>query len=337
MQHKYKKTQEKKGFSLIELSIVILIVSILITGSLGISKTAINNSKAKVTKERMDTVYKAFSNFLAVNRRLPCPAILTVPKGTSTYGTEAANQGTCTSTFTSSTNAPNLVYGMVPILALNLDPDMAEDGFGTKFTYVADKRFTRVNTSATDTLDGFEITKGIPSPNDTSSTDLLSADVQGPLGTLLLSNRNAVFVLLSHGANKFNGFNATGTTQNGVSTVTDENDNSCNTCAVSGTTSFNRIFVASSTDANFDDSIIFKTKTQLVRDAGLEFIICAGLEAQTSLSEWGLTVANSRNADYNCNLCSRDDANVRRTCGKFGIWSAITTPTCTAGSIQVCS
>ncbi|MFT6386534.1 MAG: prepilin-type N-terminal cleavage/methylation domain-containing protein [Rickettsiales bacterium] len=54
MQKKYKKFQIKKAFSLVELSIVILITSILITGALGVSKTSKDNDKVQITKERMD-------------------------------------------------------------------------------------------------------------------------------------------------------------------------------------------------------------------------------------------------------------------------------------------
>lgn len=325
MQNKYKKSREKRGFSLIELSIVILIVSILITGSLGISKTAINNSKTKVTKDRMDAVYQAFTNFLATNRRLPCPALLTVAKGTAGYGAETTPVVTCTNTFVSSTNAPNLVYGMVPITALGLDPDMAEDGWGTKFTYVVDKRFTKQSVGLA-ASDGFEITKGIPSDVDISSTDLSGIDAEGPLTSLLLSNRNGVFLLLSHGANKFNGFNATGTAQNGTSTVTDENDNSCNTCSNSGTTSFNRIFLTSSTDPNFDDIALFKTKTQLVRDARLESIMCSLNEATTTGPiTWTL------NGSYRCSVCA-NTANNSKYCGPYGVWSANSTTTCTVNT-----
>ncbi len=324
-----KKADKKTGFSLIELSIVILIVSILITGSLGISKTAINNSKVKVTKERMDTVYKAFSNYLAVNRRLPCPALLTVAKNTSGYGNEAATPGTCTSTYVSSTNAPNLVYGMVPITALNLDPDMAEDGFGSKFTYVVDKRFTLKSASIASS-NGFEITKGVPNETDNGTTDLSGIDVQGPSGASLLSNKNGVLFLLSHGANKYNAFNASGTTQNGTSALADENNNSCNTCSTSGTTSFDREFLASSTDPNFDDIALFKTKTQLIRDADLRFIMC-GLGEATIAGPISWTV----NGAYGCSVCA-GTANNSKICGPYGTWGANSTGLCTINT-SICS
>jgi prepilin-type N-terminal cleavage/methylation domain-containing protein len=338
MPKKYKKSPIKKAFSLVELSIVILIVSILITGSLGISKTAINNAKIKVTKDRMDTVYKAFNSYLAANRRLPCPASMAVAKGTAlTYGAESATPGTCTGAYISS-NASNLAYGMVPILALNLDPDMAEDGFGTKFTYVVDRRFTAQSTSATSVSTctgttppscGFEITKGIASDADTSTTDLSGIDVQGPLGTSLLSNKNGIFLLLSHGPDKYKGFNATGTAQDTTPGVDDENNNSCDQtslCATTSTASFDRVFINNSTNPNFDDIVMFKSKPQLVRDAGLEFLMCSPSEAQTASLTW------TTNGSYGCNVCS-GTANNSKTCGKYGVWgSALTNIICTTNN-----
>ncbi|MCE3255014.1 MAG: hypothetical protein K0R25_508 [Rickettsiaceae bacterium] len=351
--HKSYNKSGRTGFSLIELAIVILIVSILITGSLTVSKTSINVAKNKVTKEKMATIYDALTNFLNANRRLPCPSLLNVAKGgnsgtTTTpnninYGQEVGTTGgvvgtgVCSNAIVATTNAPNLAYGGVPFLALGLDPDMAEDGFGTKFTYVVDSRFTKASTSTAST-DGFEITKGSPAPADTSTTDLSSADIQGPSGTALLGNKNAIMVLISHGSNKFRGFNATSTKINADSTVTDENENGCTAgsnsdCTTPTTTAFDRDFMAYSTDANFDDFVLYKTKSQLVKDAGLEYIMCSASEANmTSPGTYTWTV----NSTYGCIVCSSNVANHRKTCGKYGIWGADLATTCTQNTVSNC-
>jgi prepilin-type N-terminal cleavage/methylation domain-containing protein len=311
--------KQKTAFSLVELSIVILIVSILVTGSLGISKTALGNSKSKITKERMDTIYKALTSFVATNRRLPCPSVLTLAKGTAGYGVEAATPGTCTSVTTISGNT---VYGMIPITALGLDPDMGEDGFGTKFSYVVDKRFTKQSAS-TASSDGFEITKSVVAENGAAITPTLIR-VQGPSGTDIVPDLNALFVLISHGANKANGWNATGTTQNPAGSIANETSNS-SLDSVS-------TYIAYSTDANFDDILLFKTKPHLVRDAGLEFMMCNGAEAQTANNANAWTT----NGMYSCNICSTA-ANNSKFCGKYGVWSPINTVIqCTANS-SVCA
>jgi prepilin-type N-terminal cleavage/methylation domain-containing protein len=301
-----KKT--KTAFSLVELSIVILIVSILITGSLGISKTAINNTKVQNTKEKMDKVYKALTNFVAINRRLPCPALLTISKGTSGYGNETgAGTGTCTGL----TPNGNTVYGMIPITALGLEPDMAEDGFGTKFSYVVDQRFTKQSTS-TESTDGFEMTKSVKAEDGLAISPTLIR-VQGPSGSDILPDLNALFVLISHGANKNSGWNATGTAQNPAGGIADETNNSA--------ASFDSTFIAYSTDPNFDDILLFANKPKIVRDAGLEFMMCNKGEAATASKTWTV------NGNYGCSVCS-STANNQKTCGKYGVWSALSTLTC---------
>ncbi len=303
--------KQKTAFSLIELSVVILIIGIIIGTSVGISKTTVNSSKAKVTKERMDTIYKALSNFVATNRRLPCPSVLTLAKGAAGYGVEAATPGTCTGI----TANGNTIYGMIPITALGLDPDMGEDGFGTKFSYVVDRRFTKQSLNDL-SVDGFEITKAVKAENGVAISPTLIR-VQGPAGTDILPDLNALFVLISHGANKNSGWNATGIAQNPAGSIADETSNSFS--------SFDNIFITSSTDPNFDDILLFKTKPQLVRDAGLEFIICNFAEAQTSTRAW------TKNGLYGCTICSTTADN-SKTCGKYGVWNSLSTGVCTVNT-----
>ncbi|MFT6219461.1 MAG: hypothetical protein ACJAVG_000156, partial [Rickettsiales bacterium] len=86
---------------------------------------------------------------------------------------------------------------------------------------------------------------------------------------------------------------------------------------------YDRGFVSSSSDSDFNDIVLFKTKTQLVKDAGLEFIMCNGSEA-TAFSGATYNWTNL-NATYGCTLSSVANATlcVRKTCGKYGIWSSI--------------
>ena len=73
---KYKSVKKNKAFSLIELSIVLLIISILASSALSISTNSIINNKIKVTNDRINQLYKAIGNFLVINGRIPCPASL---------------------------------------------------------------------------------------------------------------------------------------------------------------------------------------------------------------------------------------------------------------------
>ncbi|MFT7087037.1 MAG: prepilin-type N-terminal cleavage/methylation domain-containing protein [Rickettsiales bacterium] len=344
MQKKYKK-----AFSLVELSIVILIVSILLAGALGVSKTSINNSKTKITKERMAIVYDAIATFVAQNKRLPCPGTLTSVKGSVIYGKELegdkhnAPQSACVGSYISldHCNIP-FAYGMIPTQTLGLDPEMAEDGFGTKFSYAVDSRYTIKNTGESDNSTicggsvsiGFELSKSAVS-EDSLNEDLFSFAAQDASGASLSPKSNSIFILMSHGANKFGGFNASGSSQNNIpDNATDEEkenlfncDGTPETCPTVLTADFNRVFKISSYNSNFDDIILFKSKAQLVRDAGLEFIMCNKYEAATSSVDPVCASNTFANNTYYDQDSYGNSGTCFKTCGKYGIWSSATEKT----------
>ena len=55
---KYRNKDGKKAFTMVELSVVILIIAILMFGSFS-STGMVNNAKINVTKDRIDVVYKS--------------------------------------------------------------------------------------------------------------------------------------------------------------------------------------------------------------------------------------------------------------------------------------
>ena len=66
-QFNYKKTTSNTAFTMIELSVVILIIAILMFGTFS-SSGMVNSAKINVTKDRIDVVYKALGNFLLINK-----------------------------------------------------------------------------------------------------------------------------------------------------------------------------------------------------------------------------------------------------------------------------
>jgi len=51
--------KKRSAYSLLELSIVIVIISILITGAMTTAVGSISNAKVKITKDRLQIIYKA--------------------------------------------------------------------------------------------------------------------------------------------------------------------------------------------------------------------------------------------------------------------------------------
>jgi len=305
----------KKAYSLIELSIVIVIISILITGVLSASVSSINNAKIKATNERMKEIYKAMGNFLVANKRLPCPAAITKVKSVdSDYGAEVDGGSGCEGAGVyQSDTVSTLVYGMVPIRALGLTNEMAEDGFESKFTYIIDKEFTNT----------FSATPDFSSPTFSTATytSILTIN-EKPGGVTQAVTADAIMAIISHGANKYGAFNANAATQNARS-ITDgdelENDaRSFDNGPTPKTATFDITLVASSTNSDvFDDIVFFKRRNDFVEDFKAMFLIpCNGATDSGSFTYdtasvyYGQVVYNG-----NCSLSVQS-----RKCEAYGNW-----------------
>ena len=253
----------KTAFSLLELSVVILIISILIAGSMTASVTAMNNAKYKVTRDRINEIYKAMGGYLLSNKALPCPASLTEIKSSSTGYGVAGSAGACTdlSGVYANSGATIVYYGMVPTQDLKLNSEMAEDGFGNKFTYIVTKSLT----DTTDT-DGFG-----------AASKVGNLVVKESLGTSEINNTtDAAFVIISHGANKIGAFNNNAATQN-VSPVgtADEQKNYGSISGAVVTLGSNFVSAAPNSDS-FDDVLFYKNKNMVLLDFNaLSLVSCA--------------------------------------------------------------
>jgi len=119
----------KKAYTLVELSIVLVIIAIFLSSGLNIFTNNIVQTKTVNTKEKLNIIYKSLAEHLMTQKRLPCPTILATPKDSNTsYGSPTATP--CSTT------------GGVPTRVLDLPSDMAEDDFGNKILYVVDARLT---------------------------------------------------------------------------------------------------------------------------------------------------------------------------------------------------
>ncbi|MBL6664418.1 MAG: type II secretion system protein [Rickettsiales bacterium] len=306
---------KKRAFTLLELSLVVLIISILVVGSISASITTVNKAKYKSTKERMDVIYRAMGNYLVNNGALPCPAAINLVDSSASYGLSGSGAGDCNNSsedvFDGGTN---LVYGMVPIQDLNLPSDMAKDGFGTKFTYIVNVNFT----------DPSHIVFDGSGAGNISINEAVSGGTQ-PITT------EAMFVLISHGENKFGGFNSNSSTQNPVSNDNDESSNYGGTFNTGDNTAiFDNSFVAKSINSeDFDDIIYFKTRNQMVVDFDAYEIIeceaitdesyarCVGSECDWVKSKFGQIVPSTTACDtgYKATVSSPT-----KRCGAFGVW-----------------
>jgi prepilin-type N-terminal cleavage/methylation domain-containing protein len=337
-----KEKNVKKAFTLIELSIVILIVSVLISGGLQVSINVMNNAKIKATKDRMSEIYKALGNFALANKRLPCPASITdLKSSSSSYG----NEGSCVSASSSggiyfSSLASNLNYGMVPVKALGLSLDMAEDGFSNKFAYVIDKRFAASDGTA------FSSYGSITIKENQGGSD--QAVIPVPLGSLLTPNNQiqnndgGIFAIISYGQNQYGAFPSNSANMNSRSSDTAEMDNDLGTTT---SPSFDNIFfsVAKNSDS-FDDMVFYKSRNLFLLDFNALFLVKCPNSTTTPTPTNSGDVANCAGpcawpeTYYNqiaisTTLCAYGYTSTvkypTKRCGAFGVWQAGAINPCT--------
>lgn len=169
---KYQKNQS--GFTLLELSIVLVIIGVLLIPSLNFLSTSQKSTRVIQTRKDLKTIYDALSLFYKSNQRLPQPADITLVSTDANYGTEDASP-----LLVDGTSVDIIEYGAIPVEALNLSYQYIADAWGNKYSYYVRK-------NVTDTTMGFGDMK--------STTDIYIHDQnigRDDVGT--------AFVIISHG------------------------------------------------------------------------------------------------------------------------------------------
>lgn len=335
-----QKNFQKKAFSLLELSIVILVISILIVGSMTSSVVALNNAKYKVTRDRMAEIYKAMGNYLLTNKALPCPASLKDLKSSSaSYGTAGTTNGSniCNDgdgVYAGGTSAA-FAYGMVPVQTLGLSSDMAEDGFGSKFTYIVANAYAQSSVTTSDSV-GFG--RAVGTPTMTVRESLGGSSYQP-------NTTEAIFVIISHGANKYGAFNNNLASQNTASSESDEQANygSSFSGTSGGTATFASSYIGTSPNSDtFDDVVFYKSRNQMVIDFKAQHLLVCRTGA-TNNDDYilnGVTFAWPQayygqivSATTTCSAASSDYTTTvtypTKRCGPLGIWQPGAVNPCT--------
>lgn len=256
-----KQQNRKYGFSLIEISVVLLIFGLMIGGIMSALTQETRIAKQAELKMKMDAIEKAIAAYVKKNNYLPCPADGTYTISVANFGLTGgtAGGGTCSNgaTYdgngnrTANTTPPtvnfyigNIAGGSVPVRALGLPDEYAIDPWGSKFSYAVDVRFTA--TRSFYDYSYVDSTGGITVSDDAGNTILT----------------NAISIVLSHGQNGHGAFQLSGTIKNAGSTNAHELTNChCTSAAVASTYNANffmsRTTATSSSDLRtvFDDTL----------------------------------------------------------------------------------
>jgi prepilin-type N-terminal cleavage/methylation domain-containing protein len=85
------KNNYNKGYTLVELSISITIISLLLTSGIAFFGKKIVIDRDKLTKERLSYIQDAIFAFYKLNSYIPCPAPAIAVETNNTYGTFGGN------------------------------------------------------------------------------------------------------------------------------------------------------------------------------------------------------------------------------------------------------
>ncbi len=212
-----------KGFTLVEMAIVLVIVGLLVAGLLAPLGAQLELRRTQETRVILDEAKEALMGFATANKYLPCPDVSTVPTGI-----EGARDaiGQCV-----------VLEGILPWQALGI---RAIDAWGRYIKY-------RVSLDFSNNITFFTLAE--------------TGDIRVNSDTGILTT-NAIAVLISHGTNGFGGINTTqASPANQISAPTGvdelENSNGLNLIYMSHTPT------PQGSANEFDDSVTWLSSTIL--------------------------------------------------------------------------
>lgn len=135
-----ENSHKEAGFTLIELSIVLIILSVTLAAFGSAFMQYLASSREKAVQTRIEAIQTGLTRFLALNGRYPCPADLTAAPDTAGFGVEistnCSSAATGTGTFRAGGTAGRRVrIGAVPVRSLNLPDEYAGDAWAMRIMY----------------------------------------------------------------------------------------------------------------------------------------------------------------------------------------------------------
>ncbi|GAA0597533.1 type II secretion system protein [Caenispirillum bisanense] len=172
-----RTASRQRGFTLIEMSIVLIIFGILVGGGLLAMNPLLDRTRVRQTQANMDQIEDALLLYVMRFQRLPCPADASQA---ANAGQEARNAGGC--------NIGNADNGVIPWVTLGLPDTVSLDGWNRRFSYF-------VATPAANALQ--RVGNVFPEYNNAAG----GLEVRNGANLATPDTDRAAYVLVSHGKN----------------------------------------------------------------------------------------------------------------------------------------
>lgn len=216
-----------KAFTLIELSIVLVIAAIITASLLGLAFDKTEADKIKETEIILDKIEQAIANYFAEYGSIPCPADATLSLNDPNFGLALRHNtnsywcvgGVNGEWFANTKIYQNYQLGLIPSKELKIPDELAFDSWGRRITYAM---VEMCNTSANQYVSSY-INTDIINPNYNTSYNFLNAcafpnkasasqpndmavdgttfTIKDASGSIVNSTAGIPYVLISHGKN----------------------------------------------------------------------------------------------------------------------------------------
>lgn len=253
-----------RGFSLVETAMSLIILSAVVVITLSVVPITNKVELEKLNTKKMQEIETAITAFVQYNRRLPCPADITIAPNTSGFAVEGTNCNTDISGDIA-LGTVSLRIGMIPVRTLGLPDSYAFDAWGNRIRYAMVKELAF--STGTRNFNNFDTNYTNMSPNTrTFEIRDLIGNAINPVSTLsaLLINNTIAYVLLSHGENGNGAVPFSGGTPPACPASGLLDQENCNADRI-----FRDTIFSTASSNYFDDFIRWKTYNQLRINAGL--------------------------------------------------------------------
>jgi prepilin-type N-terminal cleavage/methylation domain-containing protein len=247
-----------RGFTLVELSVALLIIGTIAAMSISSGRTMIEAARQSQTQSRIASINDALSAFRKAYNRVPCPASLALAVTSANFGVEGPKAANCTDGTAGNATASNLTAGntvaegAVPVRTLGLPDAFAFDGWGSRIRYAATVAYVASNAFTTYAL-------GCADPGAIQVKDASGA----------YRTQAALYALVSHGGNAYGAYSRAGAMIGKSLVVNTDEKKNCH-CDSSGATAYDGIYVqkAATTDYtnaynSFDDFVDYRARWQM--------------------------------------------------------------------------